>query len=85
MISSFATNVKNLAAQHEDNHTTDMVNPVQGWHLNITEATVWESDGEKNGYSGNSTTPMVKRSSSSEYYYPTNLTGDLEGRKLIPA
>jgi hypothetical protein len=36
-----------------------MVNPVQGWHLNMTEATVWESDGEKNGYSGNSITPMV--------------------------
>lgn len=85
MISSFATNVKKLAAQHEYNHTKDMVNPVQGWHLNMTEATVWESDGEKTGYSGNSITPMVKLSSSSEYYYPTNLTDDLEGRKLIPA
>jgi hypothetical protein len=36
-----------------------MVHPVQGWRLNMTEATVWESDGEKNGYSGNSITPMV--------------------------
>ena len=28
---------------------------------------------------------IVKRSSSSEYYYPTNLADDLEGRKLIPS
>lgn len=51
---------KKLSCSHEDIHTAVMVHPVQGWHLNMTEATVWESDGEKNGYSGNSITPMVK-------------------------
>ena len=30
--------------------TTPMVYPVQGWHLSMTEARVWESYGEKSGY-----------------------------------